>query len=318
MAKRLQKVQALLKQLDWDKEQVQEEVETPHLLAPDEMGHRPGLHPAEVRAVTDMTTSLPPQFSEVNFFRMDPVEVAPYGGFAELALAELEVPVEYIQQGYEPEDHFGWEEYIPEMHHMELETGAVEEDVEVLPIAPLAAYIPDGFEAAHAELPAAALRSAAHVESIGGKWLRTQTGVIASELPLWDMGPEYLPQPVELAQRRAAECEAPESNALRATTGLPVLSELWRPRYGNRALSHRTGDAGGVPIEPMQDRRQCTDNSMVRCWSCGAAGVPFCIIYLALRSWGFRRLPHVMRIATPQLSVGHDVGKPTLGTCMVL
>lgn len=261
---RLRKIQALLKQLGWDKERVEEEVEMPHLLAPDEMGDRPGVHPAEVRAVTDMTTSLPPQFSEVNFFNFDPVEVAPYGGFTELALAELEVPIEYVQLGYEHEDHFGWEEYIPEVHHMELETGAVEEDVEVLPIAPLAAYIPDGFEAAYAELPAAALRSAANVESIGGKWLRTQTGVIAAELPLWGMGPEYLPQPVELAQRRCAEREAPESNALRATTGLPLLSELWRPRYGNRALSRNTGAAGGPPMEPMQDPGQCTDSRMVR------------------------------------------------------
>lgn len=236
----------------------------PHLLAPDAMGDRPGLHPAEVRALSDTTTSLPPQFSEVNFFSMKPVEVAPYGGFTELALAELEVPSDYMQLGYEPEDHFGWEEYIPEMHHMELETGAVEEDVDPLPVAAMAAYVPQGFDALHAELPAAALRSTASVESIGGKWLRTQTGVVAQELPVWGMGPDYLPQPIELAQRRCMECEAPESNALRATTGLPLLTEAWRPRHGNRVLARSSRADGGLPVELLHDPGERTEQLVVR------------------------------------------------------
>lgn len=232
---------------------MREEVETPHLLAPDEMGARPGLHPVQVRAITDTTTSLPPQFSEVNFFRMDPVEVAPCGSFTELALAELEVPLEYKSLGYAREDHFGWEEYIPEMQHVALESGAAEEEeVEETPHAAVAAFTPEGFETWHSELPAAAMRSAAHVENIGGKWLRTQTGVVAAELPVWGMGPDYLPQPVELARRCCAEREAPESGALRATTGLPLLSDVWRPRYGNGVLDRVAEATDCLPLVPTE------------------------------------------------------------------
>eukprot|EP00892_Ulva_mutabilis_P008651 jgi/Ulvmu1/6158/UM028_0014.1 len=252
--KRLRKIQALLQQLGWDKARVQQEVETPDILAPDEMGERPGLHPAQVRAVTDTTTSLPPQFSEVNFFRMETLDVAPCGSLTELAFAELEVPLECERLGYEREDHFGLEEYIPQMQHMVLESGAVEEEeVEPAPLAPVAAYTPEGFEPWHAELPAAAMRSAAHVESIGAKWLRTQTGVYAAELPVWGMDPDYLPEPVELARRCCAEREAPESMALHATTGLPMLSDVWRPRHGNHVLELVAGAADCLPADAEEE-----------------------------------------------------------------
>ena len=258
--KRLRKIQALLEHLDWDKARVTEEVEAPHLLAPDVMGDRPGLHPRVVRAVTETTTSLPPQFSEVNFFKMEPLDIVPCGTYSELALADLEVPFEYMCLGYKREDHFGWEEYIPDMQHMELESGAAEDEVEDVPCAAVASYTPEEFEDDFAQLPSAAMRSAAHVESIGGKWLRTQTGVVAAELPVWGMGPEYLPEPVELARRCCAEREALESGTLRAMAGLPLLSEVWWPRNGNAVLDEAAGAAESLPWEQAQESAMGLDD----------------------------------------------------------
>jgi hypothetical protein len=89
--KRLNCIQALLDKLDRDKQKIREEVAVPKLLAQDKMGQRPGIDPACVRPEGALSTRIPPEYSEVNFFQAEPVPVDAFPGYEGLELAELQV-----------------------------------------------------------------------------------------------------------------------------------------------------------------------------------------------------------------------------------
>lgn len=238
--KRLSRLQALLSKLGWDKQRIREEVAVPSLLAQHKMGMRPGVDPALVRAEADTTTFVPLEYNAVNFFRTDPVEVSSFPGYEDLEVADLEVPYEFMLLGYEREEHFGYEEYVPEMKHLQLETGAIDEDVEVHPTAQVSDFVPSNFEPRwFEEMPEAMLQGTVAIEDIGNKWSPNQSGVVTASYPVWGMGGNYLTSPVMLAKHSCADREEVATCTLRATAGLPMLSERWCSQLQDHRIGSR-------------------------------------------------------------------------------
>jgi hypothetical protein len=219
---------------------VREEVAVPKLLAQDKMGMRPGVDPALVRAEADTTTLVPLEYNAVNFFRTDPVEVSSFPDYEDLEVADLEVPYEFVVLGYEREEHFGYEEYVPVMKHFQPETGAIDEDVQVHPCAQASDFVPDNFEPSwFEEMPQAALKGTVGIEDIGNKWSPNQCGVVTATYPVWGMGGNYFPTPVMLAKHSCADREEVASFTLRATAGLPMLSEQWCSQLQDHRMGSR-------------------------------------------------------------------------------
>ena len=238
--KRLCCLQKLLASLGWDKQRVTEEVAVPKLLAQDKMGMRPGIDPALVRAETDTTTLVPLEYNAVNFFRTNPVEVSSFPGYEDLEVADLEVPYEFSVLGYEREEHFGYDEYVPEMKHLRLETGAIDEDIQLHPCAQVSDFMPSNLEPRwFGEMPEAALQGTVAVEDIGNKWSPNQCGVVTAPYPVWGMRDSYLSSPIMLAKHSCADREEVASGTLRATTGLPMLSERWCSQLQEHKIGSR-------------------------------------------------------------------------------
>jgi hypothetical protein len=176
----------------------------------------------------------------VSFFRTDPVEVNSFPDFEDLEVADLEVPYEFMLLGYQREEHFGYEEYVPEMKHLQLETGAIDEDIQVHPCARVSDYVPKNFEPRwFQEMPEAALQDTVAIEAIGNKWSPNQSGVVTAPYPVWGMRGNFLTNPVMLAKHSCADREEMASGTIRATAGLPMLSERYcaqvqDPRMGSR------------------------------------------------------------------------------------
>jgi hypothetical protein len=236
--------------LGWSKQQVREEVAVPKLLAQDKMGLRPGVDPALVRAETDTTTLVPLEYNAVNFFRTDPVEVSSIPAYEDLELADLEVPYEFMMLGYEREEHFGYEDYVAEMKHLQTETGAIDEDLQVHPCAQVSDFVPENFEPRwFKEMPESAVQGTVATEEIGNKWSPNQCGVVTATYPVWGMGGNYLPSPVMLAKHSCADREEMASCTLRATTGIPMLSEQWCPQQQDHRMGSRCQELELVALD---------------------------------------------------------------------
>jgi hypothetical protein len=155
-----------------------------------------------------------------------------------------QVPYEYVRLGYEREEHYGYNDYVPRMDDMHMESGAIDEDFQVHPAAQPSDYTPASFDsAAFQKLPAGALASTALQESLGTKWAPNQSDVVAAEYPVWGVTSGFVPAPVALAKHCCAARDELASMTLRAVSGLPRLSDAWQPRLQDpRAGSRCLGD----------------------------------------------------------------------------
>lgn len=226
------------------------EVAVPKLLAQHKMGMRPGIDPALVRSETDTTSLVPLEYNAVNFFRTDPVPVSSFSGYEDLETADVEVPYEFVVLGYEREEHFGYEEYVPEMVHPRMETGAIDEDIQPHPCARLEEFLPDQFDPSwFTDIPQTSFQGTVTMEDIGKKWSPNQTGVVTAPYTVWGSRGNFQTTPAMLAKHDCADREELASGTLRAIAGLPMLSEAWCPQLEDHRIGSRCQQVDLVALD---------------------------------------------------------------------
>jgi hypothetical protein len=209
---------ALLQQLGRSKAAIQQEVASSALLAPEQMGSRPGVDPLTLLDPAKLE-AWPLQSVHTADFLLSQTHTTKSGvpaEYSKLELAEPVVPMAYKLAGYQEQSHWG---YCGSFN-----TAAVQQ----MNAFDIGADHGSEVDAACSHiLPDALLEQPVKQLDIGDKW--TGAGVSAPRARVWGYDDDARIRPTPIAHGSAAS-QASAANTVSAIAARPQLAETWRRR----------------------------------------------------------------------------------------
>ncbi|GMH34242.1 hypothetical protein BSKO_02076 [Bryopsis sp. KO-2023] len=220
--KRVLKINALLGQLDFDKEKIAEEVENPKVtVASSSSGNRFDL--SEVVSKSSIRTWPFAKYDETEFFDCGKVEPGHYKDYDELRQHELKVPLKYKHLGYEEEKFPDFDYCMALLEDQPLMTGAEEEALDAVECGVVSV------DSMLQEMPEALNKFPYDTYKIGSRY--SDEKVFKAPPPSWGYDPKYPIKPQKYDFINTSKTEDRALNSVRAMERDPKLSDTWKPRF---------------------------------------------------------------------------------------